>query len=216
MISTRDLAFSFSLVVLSAALGQAQGLSTYRGFQFGMTLVEVAKQTGMRTSEAKTLHQHPAMIQELWWQHPFRGSSPQTDPVSEVVFSFFNGNLFRMVVSYDYYRTEGLTDDEMIEILSKRYGIAERPVATMIRFSSSQIYNDQGKVIARWENSRYSCDLFRSSNQPALGMLIVSKRLDARAQAAIIEAMRLDNQETPQIDEEHREMDDGASPEKIE
>jgi len=204
------------MIVFSASLIHAQDLSTFRNFRFGMKLNAVAKQTGMNLAETKKIHQRPAMIQELWWQHPFRESSPQTDPVSEVVFSFFNGNLFRMVVSYDYYRTEGLTDDEMIEILSKRYGIAERPVATMIRFSSSQIYNDQGKVIARWENSRYSCDLFRSSNQPALGMLIVSKRLDARAQAAIIEAMRLDNQETPQIDEEHREMDDGASPEKIE
>jgi hypothetical protein len=173
-----------------------------------MNLSAVAKQTGMNLAETKTIHQRPAMIQELWWQRPLRASSPQTDPVREVVFSFFNGNLFRMMVSYDSDRTEGLTDDEMIQTISKKYGIAARPVATMVRFSSSRIYNDQEKVIARWENSQYSYNLFRSSNQPTFGMLIFSKRLDALAQAAIVESIRLDDQETRQRDKELIEKED--------
>jgi len=64
-----------------------------------------------------------------------------------------------------------------------------------VLFSSSQIYNEKEKVIALWEDSQYSYNLYRSSNRPTFGMLIFSKRLDTLAEAAIAEAMRLDNQE---------------------
>jgi hypothetical protein len=208
MISVRRLTLLVFLIALSASLTRAQDLSRYRGYQFGMNLGTAAKQAGMNLAEAKTLHQRPAVIQELWWQRSFGGSSPQTDPVREIIFSFYNGDLFRMVVNYDRYRTEGLTDEDMIEAISVQYGIAARPVATIVLFSSSQIYNDHEKVIARWEDSQYSYNLYRSSNQPTFGMLIFSKRLDALAQAAIIEAMRLDDQEAPQREREHQQKEE--------
>lgn len=204
MISTRSLAISFSLVVLSATLVHAQDLSGYRGFQFGMKLVAVAKQTHMKPSEAKMLHQRPAMIQELWWQRPLGGPSPQTDPVREVIFSFYNGELFRMVINYDRHRTEGLTDKDMIGDISAKYGAATMPVATIILFSSSQVYNDSEKVLARWEDARYSFNLFRHSSEPTFGMVVLSKQRDALAQAAVAEAIRLDKQEAPQRDIERQ------------
>ena len=123
---------------------------------------------------------------------------PETDAVREVVFSFYDGALFRMVVNYDRNRTEGFTDEDMIEAISARCGIAVRPVATIVLFSTAHAYNDKEKVLARWEDSQYSYNLYRSSNQPAFGMLVFSKRLDALAQTAIAKAIRLDNQEAPQ------------------
>jgi hypothetical protein len=195
------------LIVLSASSIHAHDLSSYRDFQFGMNLSSVAKQAGMKLAEAKMLHQRPAMIQELWWQRSSGESSPLTDPVSEVVFSFYNGDLFRMVVTYDRYRTEGLTDDDMIEAISAKYGIVARPVATIILFSSSQIYNENEKVLALWEDSQYSYNLYRSPNQHTFGILIFSKRLDTLAQAAIVEAIRLDNQEAPQRENEPQEKE---------
>jgi hypothetical protein len=163
-----------------------------------MSLGAAATQAGMNPVHAKTLHQRPALIQELWWRRSPGTPSPETDPVREVVFSFYNGALFRMVINYDPHRTERLTDDDMIKTISAQYGVGARPVATVVVFSSSQIYNDREKVIARWEDSQYSYSLFRSCNQPTFGMLIFSKRLDALAQAAIVEAMRMDNQQAPQ------------------
>jgi hypothetical protein len=204
MISVRRVTLLVFLIALSASLIRAQDLSSYRDFQFGMNLGAVAKQAGMNLAEVKTLHQRPALIQELWWQRSFGGSSPQTDPVREVVFSFYDGALSRMVVNYDRYRTEGLTDEDMIEAISAKYGIAARPVATIVLFSSSQVYNDNEKVIARWEDSQYSYNLYRSSNQPDFGMLVFSKRLDALAQTAIAKAIQLDNQEAPQRERERQ------------
>jgi hypothetical protein len=198
MISLRRVAVPVFLIALSASLICAQDLSSYRGFQFGMNLDTVAIQTGMNPAAAKTLHQRPALIQELWWQRSLGGLSPQADPIREVVFSFFGGALFRMVVNYDRGATEGLTDEDMIEAISAEYGIAVRPVAVIALFSSSQVYNDHEKVIARWEDSQYSYDLYRSSNQPTFGLLVISKRLDLLAQTAIAKAIQLDNQGAPQ------------------
>ena len=196
MITLRKIAVSAFLIALSAPLIRAQDLSNYRDFRFGMSLGAVARLAGMNPEEAKTLHLRPALIQELWWQRPYAGSSLQADPVREVVFSFCDGALFRMVVNIDRPRLEGDTDEEMIEALSAKYGIAARPLAVIVLFSSARVYNDRERVIARWEDAHYSYNLYRSSNQPAFGMLIYSKRLDALAQVAIAKAISLDNQRT--------------------
>jgi hypothetical protein len=158
------------------------------------------------------IHERPAVIQELEWRP--RGSlssSPQADAVSEVLFSFYNGKLFRMVVNYDRHKTEGLTDEDMIEAISAKYGTATRPEAKIILFSSFQVYNDGERVIARWEDSQYSFNLFRSSYQPTFGILVLSKQLDGLARTAIVEAIRLDEQEAPQREIERQKQEDEAS-----
>jgi hypothetical protein len=192
MINPRRVAVSVFLIALFTPWIHAQDLSRYRNFQFGMSLGAAARQAGMNPAEAKTLHHRPALIQELWWQRSFDGSAPLADPIREVVFSFCDGALFRMVVNYDRYETEGLTDADMIDAISAQYGIASRPVEVVVLFSSSQVYNDHERVIARWEDRHYSYNLYRSSNQPTFGLLIFSKRLDALAQTAVAKAMQLD------------------------
>ena len=195
---------------VSAPAALVPDLSRYRDFQFGMDLLAVAKQANMKLSEARVIHPRPAVIQEMEWrpQRPL-DSSLQTDPVQEVLFSFYNGELFRMVVTYDRYRTDGMTDEDMVEAISAKYGIAARPASKIVLFSSFQVYDDSEKVIARWENSEYSFSLFRSSYQPTFGMLVLAKRLDGLAQSAISEANRLDAQEGPQREAERQTKQDG-------
>ena len=62
------LAFSVQAEPVSAPLMDAPDLSRYREFRFGMDLLAVAKQAGMQPSEARVIHQRPAVIQELEWQ----------------------------------------------------------------------------------------------------------------------------------------------------
>ena len=185
----------------------ARDLSRYREFQFGMDLAAVAKLVDMRPSDAKVIHQRPALIQELNWQPQLSLTSSQADPVRAIFFSFYNGELFRIVVNYDRYRTEGLTTEDVVEALSAMYGTATKPAAEVI-FSSSQVYNDTEVVIARWEDSQYSFNLFRSSYQPTFGMVAYSKRLDSLARAAVAEAIRLDEQEAPQREIERQKKQD--------
>lgn len=186
----------------------AQDLSRYREFQFGMDLPAIAKLAGLETSEAKVIHQRPAVLQELNWR-PLSsfGSSTPADPIRGVLFSFYNGQLFRMVVNYDRYKTEGLTTEDVVAAISARYGTATRPAAE-ISFPSSQVYDDSELVIARWEDPQYSFNLFRSSYQPTFGMIAFSKPLDALARAAVAEAIRLDEQEAPQREIERQKEQD--------
>jgi hypothetical protein len=97
MISAHILAFSILWTVLAPPLGCAADPSSYRAFQFGMNLPVVAKLVSMNSSEARVIHQRPALIQEPDWRPDrYPGSSPGTDAVKDIVFSFCNGELLRM------------------------------------------------------------------------------------------------------------------------
>jgi hypothetical protein len=211
MITARSLTIIISCSVLLTSLTHAQDLSRYRDFQFGMNLPTVAKQADLKQSDAKAVHQRPAIIEELEWRpQSFLRTSPrpQGDPVKDVLFSFYNGELFRMVVAYDPDRTQGLTNDDMVGAISATYGTASRPTAKTISFSSAQGYSETEKVMARWEDSQYSFNLFRSSYQPSFGMVVFSKRLDALARLAVVEAIRRDEQEAPQRELERQKKED--------
>jgi hypothetical protein len=108
----------------SASQVSAYDLSRYREFQIGMSLAAVAAQAEI-SSEPRVVQQRPALIQELMWQPPrLLRLAPGGDSVKKVLFSFYNGQLFRMVVTYDRDRTEGLTAADLIDAISVTYGQA--------------------------------------------------------------------------------------------
>ncbi len=212
MINTRNLVISVCWLVLCTPWIGAQDLSKYREFELGMDVRAVAERIDARPSEVRVIHERPELIQELEWRpRESFTASHAADPVNEVLFSFYNGDLFRMVISYDPDKTEGLTDKDMIEAISETYGIATRPDAKVALFSTSHIYNEREKVMARWEDAQSSLSLFRSSSQRRFGMLILSKQQDALAQAAIVQAMQLDEQEAPQRAIDHQKREDART-----
>ena len=196
MSSARILATSIAWIAISSSVTSAQDLSRYREFQFGMSPVAVAHQAGI-TPEARVLHQRPELIQELVWQPPpSLGSSPPGNSVRKALFSFYNGQLFRIVVNYEWDRTEGLTVEDMVQALSVTYGPATLP-ATGISSSLSRVSTDSDTIMAHWEDAEYSVNLVRPSYASTFGLQVFSKRLDALARTASVEAIRLDEQETP-------------------
>ena len=205
-------------VPISAPAMGTHDLSLYRNFQFGETLPAVAKQAGLGLSQAKLIHQRPAVIQELEWPvwHASSLSSPQMDPVKTILFSFYNRELFRIVVRYDRDATKGMTIDDMTEAVSAKYGTATRPTRTKITFSSTQVYNDSEAVIARWEDSQYSFNLFSSCFQPTFGLIAFSKRLDALARTATAQAIRLDALEASQREIQRQRKEDETNRESLE
>ena len=201
--SQRILRLSVSVTLLAAASSAAAAtlggdLSTYRSFQLGTDLATVAKQAGVDPSQAKAIHLRPALIQELEWRPRALGPTSQREAAQDVVFSFFNGELFRIVVNYDRYETEGLTIDDFVEAISATYGPASRPKASAKVATES--YGDQEEILAQWEDSKYRFDLTRSSYGPAFRLVAVVKALATAAEAATLEAKRLDDREAPQRD----------------
>lgn len=171
--------------------------SMYRGFQFGMDLNAAVKHSGMDMSEVITIHERPARIQELTWNpERFSRTSADRDPVEQVVFSFYNGELFRMVVDYDTQKIEGLSAEDLIEAVSVRYGTATRP-AVKASFPSAS-FSEGVTVVATWEDADNSVNLVQSPYGLRFGLIAFSKRLDALAQTAIDTGMHLDKQEAPQ------------------
>jgi hypothetical protein len=199
MIRIRIVIFAFFWAVLSVTLVCAQDLSRYRGFQLGMNLLKVAEQAGIDPVQAKSTHERPAVIQELEWRQGISiGPPSSTDPVKEILFGFCNNQLYRIVINYAQDNTEGLSDQDLIEGISAMYGKPTMPAATIISSPSSQVYSDSEKVIARWENSEYSLNLFRFSYKSSYGMIVFSKQLDILAKSAIAESIRLNDLEAPQ------------------
>jgi hypothetical protein len=54
------------------------------------------------------------------------------------------------------------------------------------------------KPVATWEDSQYSFNLVRSSFSGDFQLVIYSKRLNAEAEVALAEAVKLEKQEEPQ------------------
>ena len=115
------------MILLSAPLISAQDLSKYRTFSLGTSLAEVSKQLGP-DFKPTLIHQRPAVIQEvtLWLLGSYQ-SPGKADPVSQILFSFYNGTLYRILVIYDQRATEGLTAEDMVQAVSAQYGSATRP-----------------------------------------------------------------------------------------
>jgi hypothetical protein len=179
---------------LLSLLGAAE-LSTYRHFQFGMDLPAAAKQVGMKASQATVVHHRPAVIQELTWQPNSFGTSGKTDSIKQGRLGFYNDELYRIVVTYDRDRVEGMTADDMIAAISTTYGKATTP---KVEIAYESNYSEVAQVLARWENSEYSYNLVRSGYGDSFGLVMYSKRLDGLAATAIAEAARLDAKEAPQ------------------
>ena len=206
--------YTMTVAVLVGALFapgllRAADFSSYRGLHFGMDLADASVQTGTRLTEARTVHPRPAMMQEMDWQlRPHILVDPlKSDPVKEGLLSFYNGELFRIVVTYDRNKIEGMTAEDMIEGISATYGPATTPKADIAYHS---IYGETAPVVARWQDSDYSCDLVRTGDRSSFALILYSKRVDGLAQAADIEAVRLDAQEAPQreIDKQKKRVED--------
>ncbi len=139
MINTRTFATcAVGLVLLTHGVN-GQAVSQYRNFELGVNVAAVSALTGQATSDAKTIHQRPALLQDLEWRPShWRASDtlPSTDPVQQIGFSFYNDRLFRIVVDYDRDRTEGMTDADMVEAISAVYGVSAARAAGPARVAS--------------------------------------------------------------------------------
>jgi hypothetical protein len=91
---------------------------------------------------------------------------------------------------------DGLTAEDIIEAISTRYGKATTP-GDSVSVSDSTSYEDQKKVLARWENEQYSYNLYRSPYGNTFGLVAFSKMLDLMARNASREADRLETLEAP-------------------
>jgi hypothetical protein len=186
------------LLFLAAPMLRAQDFSKYRNFSLGTNLATVLKHTELRLVDVKATHEGSLLFQELTW-HPANGIGVayRSENVDDLVFSFYKGELYQMVVTYDHASTEGLTTDDMVKSISVKYGPATS-VALAIDSSANELNEPRQKPIASWEDSQSSFNLVQSSFSGAFELVIYSKRVTAEADAALAQVVKVDELEAPQ------------------
>ncbi len=191
----RSTVVCLAMILLCATVIHGQDLSKYRNFSFGMSLVELSNQVDQKPLQTRLIHKRPAVIQELtWWPKDSSGSLAGVEPVWQVLFTFYNGELSRILVTYDRHATKGMTVEDMVESISRQYGVATRPNAP-ISFPTNELYRSTETVVARWEDSQYSVNLFRSSFLNSFGLVMFSKPLDTQVRSALAESTKLEGPE---------------------
>jgi hypothetical protein len=212
---TRTLAVVLGILLLTQRLG-GEGRARYRNFELRSDVAAVSAVAGVPASEARTIHQRPAVLQDLNWR-PSRwivgSTQASTDPVEQITFSFYNDQLFRIVVDYGHDRTQGMTDADMTDGISAVYGTPVKRVPGAARIGS-QVEAESGSPVARWGDADHAVVLYRTSSYgEAFRLIVTESTLDGLARKAAIQAMRLDDQEAPrrEIARQKKEQDDGRS-----
>ena len=204
--------------VIFTPLLHGQTRAGYRDFELGANLASVSAATKTTATDAKTIHDRPALIQDLeWrpWYSAIGSSTASVDPVQQIVFSFYNDQLYKMVIDYDHSRTAGMTDADLIEGISATYGIPQKPALRKAAATGTSGNFEDGTSIARWGDADQTIVLYRSSDffgssTARFWLIVTSPRLDVLARTADAQAVRLDEREAPQreIAKQKKDADD--------
>ncbi len=186
-----------SLIVLGVSTASAADLDVYREFKLGATTADVLTLARLPVSNIRTLHERPALLQELTWRpsSSFGRDMSDFDSVRGLTFSFMNDELFKIVIEYDTNRTEGLTREDLITSLSVPYGPRSR-LATQSRMPANQQL-DAAVVVAQWRDDRTLVALLESDYRGGFSLVITRLAAESKAREALASAVALDNREAP-------------------
>ena len=201
MKTARNIVICVAAILLSVPLAYTQDLSKYRNFSLGTSLIAISRQVSEKPADASVTHQSPALIQELtWWPLPSYQSSTPVDPVQQILFSFYNGALYKMVVTYDSSTTEGLTAEDMTRAISAKYGPATVTIVAAPASLANTSYGTPQAPIAQWEDLQYSVVLSRTPFLNAFQLVISTKQLNDQAEAASAAAVKQEQQNAPEVE----------------
>jgi hypothetical protein len=189
--------------VLGAALsiGAVDGgtAAHYRDFQLGGNLQAISALVGVPATDARTIHERPALLQDLEWRRGYTASSETAvDSVQQIAFSFCDDQLFRLVIDYDRDRTDGMTGADMVEAISTMYGTPVKPASKANRPALAPMDEESGVRVAEWGGGEYAAVLYRSSYASGFRLVVTSPRLTALARKAEAQALRLEERDAPQ------------------
>lgn len=184
-----------------AADAAAQELSRYRNYLLLSSPEAVHAVGGGRPLDTRVVHVRPAKIEEMQWRAPYALADAAADPVREIVFSFYDDQLYQLVVHYDRDKTDGLTNRDIVDSLAATYGVPHS--AAGLRGSAPINW----LALARWDDADSSLVLLRDAYSPVFQLVMTAKSLAARARTAAAESKRLDAVEAPRLALERRQKD---------
>lgn len=196
MLFLRTLLTVAAAILLGSWPAAGADLRTYHGFALGMSTADVVAHTGAKDADVKTLHEQPSLLQELSWRRPYQNEPTADDSINAIVFNFVDGQLFRMTVSYEMDRLQGLTKDDMVASLSAIYGPRSTvPVRAARRPEFESI--DTPIVVAAWRDGDSTIALNQSPLNRGYGLVITSTTREAVAAKALTVATARAAREAP-------------------
>jgi hypothetical protein len=187
-----------ALIVSTISAVSAGELSVYREFQLGNSVATVTGVTLSAGRDLKTIHSRPALLQQLEWRPRYmRGAPvPGRDSISEVVFGFVDDQLFKMTVTYERQRTNGLTNEDMIAAFTVLYGAPLSLSSQPLPRPGAEAL-DAAVVIAQWRDGDTQAVLQQNRYSDSFALVITSLSLDTIARTALETAVVMDAREAP-------------------
>jgi hypothetical protein len=137
------------------------------------------------------------------------GNSRRPDAVQQIVFSFQDGELYKMSITYDRDAVEGFTAADMVQYLAAKYG---KPTQMNEEASGPDAdrFDFKPKPLAIWEDADHVINLVRTSYSEGFGLEFFSKIQRDRAEVAMADAVKLEEQQRPQkeADQRQKQADD--------
>jgi hypothetical protein len=167
-------------LAMSSVSAQAQ--PQYRTYWMGDDMSAVATQIGAPAPPIELVPSALGAVRELTWQAEYahRDAASSSSPVARLVFSFYEDQLFRIVIDYAYHRTEGMTEADMVAAISDVYGPPTRRVqSTPLTFTRGE-----DATIAQWVNGDSTIALLRFEPQESFRAIVSSARREALVRAA--------------------------------
>ncbi len=179
----RVIVVALCLAASSATLLSAQTRLRYRTYEMGDDLRTIAQQIGAPSPPAVGVPRPLGVVEELRWRAEYvrRGTASSGDPVARLVFSFYEDQLYRIVIDYAPDRTEGMTEADLVTAVSRVYGPPAKRSQPPDRAGSYQLADDV--LIAEWTESANQLALLTVPGQSAFRMIVSSSRLEALARA---------------------------------
>jgi hypothetical protein len=197
-VSRAGLVVALALSVPAAAQEHGQ----YRDFQLGASIAAVATLTETRSADVTVLHERPAVMQELRWIPSSYGtvarSRARGEGLQQIVFSFYENQLYRLMVDYERSETKGMTDGDMVNAISAIYG---PPSSSKISDGGTDPRAAEtivSRLVARWNGPGYAVAVSRWAYGGAWRLIVESTDLAALARTADARAIVLDVKEGPQ------------------
>ena len=186
------------LVVLASWSLSAATFDTYRDFTLRDSTASVLARTHAPDRDLKTLHDRPNVVQELTWRPPSLIGRPvaEREAVAAIVFSFLDDQLFRISVTYEPSRTEGLTKQDLIDSLSATYGTPSSYAAPPPRRPAYDSLSTP-TLLATWRSADTTVALNQVAYSRGVGLVITSNALEAAARKAQAAAVAMDAREAP-------------------
>jgi hypothetical protein len=195
---------SLSAVLTATSLSASSPavFARYRDVMLGDSFTTVVERLQVESSTVRVLSQDPSLVQEVTWRpHRFlSGMTVVPDPLAEMVLTFHFDRLVRVVAIYDRDRIEGLTDPDLVELLSAVYGLPLLPSTSKAPRGAAALR----QTLAVWMDADTQLLLWRDEYPRRVGLTVATIAAEPALQAAVVEGARRSAEGDPQREREAR------------